>query len=123
MEEITKTTIIDVIITLVIIGGSTLVIIGGVMIINWFDKIASPECYITYYHKPIDLEPQIGCMAGYDEIELGIRLKRADFIQCCRKPHYLLQGYNQELIEDSIKVCMDSTNDDIRNLSYLNNRA
>ena len=59
-------------------------------------------------------------MSGYKEIEIGARLKRADFIQCCKRPHYLLQGYHKELIEDAIKVCLDSTNDDIRDLPYLN---
>ena len=83
-------------------------------------KEERPECYITYNHEPIDLKPQIACMNGYKEIGLEIRLEQADFIQCCRKPHYLLQGYHKELIEDAIKVCVDSTNDDIRDLPYLN---
>ncbi len=83
-------------------------------------KSQEPECYITYNHQPIDLKPQTACMLGYEEVGLKIRLKRADFIQCCKSPHYLLQGYHKELIEDAIRICVDSTNDDIRDLPYLN---
>ena len=74
-----KKEIVSVIITLIVVG----------TFVYFSEKERYPECFITNEecHKPYDVEPMY--------------YKGGGLVQCCRKPHYLLQGI------DILDYCFD----------------
>ena len=71
-------------------AGVVVTLIVGITFIYFSEKARYPECFITNEecHNPYNEEPMF--------------YKNDKLIQCCRKPHYMLQG-----IEELTDYCMD----------------
>lgn len=52
-----------------------------------------PECYVAQSNE---------CVLGYKQIDM-LGSSGSEFIQCCREPHYLLQGMDIALMNHYIK--------------------
>jgi len=84
--------IVSVIIVVVCIMG------GGYVMINE----SKPECYLA--------EEDI-CMGGYDKTSLQYPIEEGFNHECCRRPHYILQGLEGRLVKhwDGINKLLNSS--------------